>query len=148
MSKYPLAPKKFLNIYSKVPRLCVDLVIKSKDGVLFAKRAIEPYKGSWHLPGGTVFKKEKILDAVSRIAKDETGLAVAPNKFIGYMEFLDEVRSGVGFHSVSIVIEVKPIGNNFRPDENASGLKYFKKLPSKTLKQHKNFLRDHSYFKD
>ena len=147
MSKYPLTLKEFFDIYSKVPRLCVDLVIKSKDGVLLAKRAIEPYKGFWHLPGGTVFKKEKIFDAVSRIAKDETGLAVMPNKFIGYMEFLDEVRSDVEFHSVSIAIEVKPIGNNFRPDENASNLKYFKKLPSKTLKQHKNFLKGNSYFK-
>jgi len=143
--KYPLSPNEFFEIYSKVPRLCVDLVIKSKDGILLAKRSINPGKGFWHLPGGTVFKKEKIMDAVLRIAKEETGLVVAPKKILGYIEFLKEVRSGVGFHSVSIAIEVKPIGNNFRPDENASELKYFKKIPSKILKEQGEFLKEYNF---
>ena len=112
---------------------------------MLAKRSINPGKGFWHLPGGTVFKKEKIMDAVLRVAKEETGLVVMPKKILGYIEFLKEVRSGVGFHSVSIAVEVKPIGNDFRPDENASELKYFKKIPSKILKEHGEFLKNQRF---
>ncbi|MFA5086002.1 MAG: NUDIX domain-containing protein [Candidatus Paceibacterota bacterium] len=142
MSKYPLSEKDFFDIYSKVPRLCVDLIIKSKEGILLTKRAIDPRKGFWHLPGGTVFKKEKISNAILRIAKDETGLIVMPKKFLGYIEFLNEIRSNVQFHSVSVAIEVKPTSNNFQPDENSSELKYFKKLPNKMIKEQKKFLEN------
>lgn len=143
MNKYPLSPKVFFDIYSKVPRLCVDLVIKSNEGILLAKRSIEPCNGFWHLPGGMIFKKEKIADAILRVAKEETGLVVKPKKLLGHIEFLNEVRSNtdIRFHSVSIAMEVKPMSNDFSPDENASELKYFKKLPSKMIKEQKEFLK-------
>ena len=45
---------EFVKIYSKVPRLCVDLLINNDDGFLLALRAIEPGKGQGHFPGATV----------------------------------------------------------------------------------------------
>ena len=64
-----LSHEDFLSIYSRVPRLCVDLIITSEEGVLLSLRAIEPYLGQWHFPGGTVYKGETIEEAAKRVAK-------------------------------------------------------------------------------
>jgi len=43
--KVRLTNEEFMLIYSKVPRICVDLMIETKKGILFTKRTIGPYKG-------------------------------------------------------------------------------------------------------
>ena len=55
-----LSDEEFYSIYSKVPRLALDVVIRSDEGILLSLRAIEPHKGLWHLPGGTVYRGETI----------------------------------------------------------------------------------------
>ena len=64
---HPLTPDEFRDIYSKVPRLTVEVVLRSPAGVLLTLRDIEPCRGLWHLPGGTVRYGEKLLDAVRRV---------------------------------------------------------------------------------
>jgi len=66
--KLPL--KEFKTIYSKVPRLCVDLVIRNKQGTLLTKRDIPPDLGWWHFPGGTVLIGETLENTVQRVAKE------------------------------------------------------------------------------
>lgn len=75
-NEYPLTKEEFDSIYSKVPRLTVELVIKDGDKILLTKRSIEPCRGLWHLPGGTVYFGESLLDAVKRIAKKELSIDV------------------------------------------------------------------------
>ena len=70
----PLTDREFQYIYSKVPRLCVDVMVKSHKGVILTLRDIEPYKNFWHIPGGTVHYRETIIGAVERIAKKELGI--------------------------------------------------------------------------
>ena len=49
-----ISTKLFYKIYSLVPRLCVDIIVKDKRGVVLSKRDIPPCKGMWHIPGGTI----------------------------------------------------------------------------------------------
>lgn len=72
----PLSQEEFWNIYKKVPRLTVEIIIKDKRGILLTLRNIEPCKNLWHLPGGTVRFGEKLIDAVKRIANRELGIEV------------------------------------------------------------------------
>jgi colanic acid biosynthesis protein WcaH len=139
-NKYFLSKEEFVSIYSKVPRLTIDLVIKSEDGILLALRDIIPWKGFWHLPGGTVAKGEKLTDAVLRIAKGETGLDVKIKKELGHLEYLIETRPEANFHSVAMVFEVEPIGGNMTPDENSKELRYFKDLPENIIPEQIEFL--------
>lgn len=60
-------------------RIAVDCVIFGLDQsvdirVLLIKRALEPYKGQWALPGGFVLKDEALDDAARRELKEETGV--------------------------------------------------------------------------
>ena len=62
-------------------KLAVDAVVfgyTSKEGlsVLLIKRKIEPFRGSWALPGGLVKEDESLEEAVARELKEETGVAI------------------------------------------------------------------------
>lgn len=134
-----LTLKTFKSIYSKVPRLCVDLVIQNPSGILLTLRSIEPKKGFWHLPGGTVLFKESVKEAVKRVAKRELGVSVSVLKFLGVIEHY-KYGSTVG-HSVSLAYQVQPKGK-IRLNKEASDFDYFKKAPSDTIKEVKSFLKD------
>ncbi len=60
------------------PSVTVDMVIftveKNELKVLLVKRAIEPAKGSWNLPGGFVRIEESLEDAAKRVLHDKTGV--------------------------------------------------------------------------
>ena len=64
------------------PMVTVDAAvftfIKGKAKLLFIKRAKEPYKGKWALPGGFVEIDEELEDAVARELAEESGLTDVP----------------------------------------------------------------------
>ncbi|MBI2057057.1 NUDIX hydrolase [Candidatus Pacearchaeota archaeon] len=76
MTPRKISQKKFSWIYSQVPRLCVEVILKTKDGVLLTKRLIPPSKGRWHFPGSGVLFGETLKQAVKRTAKEEINLNV------------------------------------------------------------------------
>jgi NAD+ diphosphatase len=59
--------------------VCVD----DEGRVLLGRRALEPDKGLWDLPGGFVDEDEHPLDALRRELREETGLEVEPLEFLG-----------------------------------------------------------------
>jgi len=100
-----LTDEDYIAVYSKVPRLCVDLVIRNEQGLLLlVKREQQPYVGLWHLPGGRVRKGETIEQAARRIAASEIGADVSVVRCLGYMEFRRDQGDLQECHSVSIVL--------------------------------------------
>ena len=51
--------------------------------VLLARRAGEPFRGYWDLPGGFLDEGEHPLDGLRRELREETGLDVEPAEFVG-----------------------------------------------------------------
>lgn len=88
--KHPLTREEFETIYSKVPRLCVDVVVQTPEGVALTQRTIPPGAGEWHLPGGTVLKGERLNDTVLRIVEEELNLpasACSAPELCGVIEY-------------------------------------------------------------
>ena len=135
-----LSSKDFYEVYSKVPRLCVDLVVQNKDGILFTLRNIPPALRFWHLPGGTVLYKESLEEAVRRIAKEELGIEIRIIKNLGAIEYLDDKTTIFG-HSISVAFLVTLKEGRIKLDNQSSEFKFFKKIPEKTLKEQKAFLK-------
>ena len=141
MRNKPFTYEEFREIYSKVPRLCVDLIIKTPEGVVLSLRKLPSWFGYWHFPGGTVFYKEKITDAVKRVAAEELGIKVKIGELLGYIEYPSEEKN-VGFgSSVSLAFlcfsDVVPM----RPNEDSSEIKIFNYLPDKMIIDHHDFLK-------
>lgn len=110
MSQAFLTDEEYDFIYSRSPRICVDLLVKNIDGkVLLTKRTIEPYINHWHFPGGRIKFRESIKDALSRIATGELGVTIAELGepiLLGCCEYPDEVQKEQPRHSISLVHEI------------------------------------------
>ncbi|MFA7653583.1 MAG: NUDIX domain-containing protein [Candidatus Magasanikbacteria bacterium] len=136
-----LTSKQFKQIFSAVPRLCVEVIIQSNKGVILTKRTIPPAIGFWHVPGGTVLKGEKLEAAVVRVAKSELGLKVKVIKFLGVIQYSFKNYFG---SPVGLAYSVKIIGGKFNFDKKvASDAKFFKKLPNNTIPEQKKFITKH-----
>lgn len=66
-------------------------VVIDGDSVLLVRRAREPLKGKWSLPGGLVETGETLSSALRREIAEETGLRV---RVEGVVEVLDYIMHG------------------------------------------------------
>jgi 8-oxo-dGTP diphosphatase len=62
--------------YPERPIIGVGAVIVEGDHALLVRRATEPLKGDWSVPGGVLELGEKLRDGAAREALEETGLQV------------------------------------------------------------------------
>ena len=90
----PLPEAEYREIYAKVPRLTVEVVVQCPRGILLTKRGSGPCAGLWHLPGGTVRFGEPLVDAVRRVAAEETGREVEAGPLLGYIEYPSHYLAG------------------------------------------------------
>ncbi len=68
--------------YPAQPVVGVGAVVVRDGRALIVKRAHEPRKGEWSLPGGMLDLGESLVDAARREVKEETGLDVHPGPII------------------------------------------------------------------
>lgn len=135
LKKFPF--EEFKSIYSRVPRLCVEVVIKTKDGIVLTKRDIPPAKGQWHIPGGTVLMGERLEDAVKRLAEEELGVKVEIERLLGVIEY-----SFKNYFSqpIGIAYLTKITSGQLSSGRNTKALGQFKIIPKNTIKAQKDLL--------
>jgi len=69
-----LSADLFGTVVAHTPLISIDLLIESCDGkVLLGQRLNRPAQGYWFVPGGRVFKDERLNSALQRIAQSELG---------------------------------------------------------------------------
>lgn len=144
-TKRLLSFEEFVNIYSRVPRLGVDLIVKKGDGIVFVKRSIDPYKGMWHFPGGTVLFDETIDQAISRVVQDELNLRVLSKKHLGVIEYLSEPDDRYlkkHRHTVCLIFLIEAEGD-LKKDADASEVKILMSIPENIIPEQKVFLNSH-----
>ncbi|MBI2065064.1 MAG: NUDIX hydrolase [Candidatus Yanofskybacteria bacterium] len=140
-SSKPFSLDEFKDIYSKVPRLCVEVIVKTPEGVVLSLRKLPSWYGKWHIPGGTVFYKEKVADAVKRVAGEELGIKISSQELLGYIEYPSEGKE-VGFGtSVGLAFLCSAEAASMKPNNDASEIKIFKSLPDNMIDEQYNFLK-------
>ena len=72
--------------FPSAPIVGVGAVIVKDGKAIIIKRANEPYKGQWSIPGGRVELGESLHDAVRREMREETGLEVEVGPLIDVFE--------------------------------------------------------------
>lgn len=134
-----LSYEEFIDIYHKVPRAAVDVIVRTNMGIILTKRAIPPYKGMWHIPGGTVLFMEPVHKAVTRIVAEELGVEVKVIKHLGVIEYFNDD----GRHTISYVFLAEITKGEPRGSSQAEEIGYFKKVPENCIPEQKEFLRKH-----
>ncbi len=113
MGAAKLPPEQFIEVIEKTPLVSVDLVFRDEEGrVLVGRRANEPARGLWFVPGGRVCKDERIAEAFRRLCAEEIGrpMAIDQGRFLGAYEHLYDTnfagKRGVTTHYVTLGFEV------------------------------------------
>lgn len=121
-----------------MPMVCVDcLVVNNRGEFLLVKRENEPLMGEYWMPGGRVYKGERLADAVHRKMREEIGVDVDIVENVGFFEeFFEKTRENAvgGVHSISFVYLVKPKSYDIRLDTQSSEWGWFKEIPERFRK--------------
>ena len=91
-----------------------------KDGkILLVKRANEPNKGKWSIPGGVVKLGESLIEALKREIIEETGLEIDVLDVACVSEEIVRDDGSVKFHYVIIDFFAKVVGGQLKVGSDA-----------------------------
>lgn len=114
--------------YPPRPLVGVGGVILQGQQVLLVRRAREPLRGQWSLPGGLVEAGETLAAAVRREIAEETGLRVRVERIV---EVLDRItrdsRKRVQFHYVLVDFLCRVQGGRLRARSDASEVRWVRR---------------------
>ena len=101
--------------YPKHPLVGVGGVVIHRNRVLLIRRAREPLKGEWSIPGGLVELGEDLAAGVRRELKEETGLNVEPREIIAAFDRIFREGRRVKYHYVIVDYVCRLKGGRLRP---------------------------------
>jgi 8-oxo-dGTP diphosphatase len=125
--------------YPDRPIVGVGAIIIEAGRVLLARRASEPLRGQWSIPGGMLELGETLRAGVEREALEETGLQVRAGEVV---DVFDSIISGEygplpQFHYVLIDFLCQVTGGELHAGSDASDVHWYKpeELPSLELRE-------------
>ena len=69
------------------PKVVACTLVEKDDRIVLLKRAIEPQKGLWVIPGGYVDRREEVETAALREAVEECGLSLRLKELLGVYSY-------------------------------------------------------------
>ncbi len=139
---HPLSDEEFNSIYGRVPRLTVEVLLELTDGLVLVRRDIEPCKGQWHVPGGTVRFGESLVEAVRRVALAELGLVVTVGALVGYIEYPKMHADGYPGWPVGMAFTATYVSGELSGSDMGAEVACFRSVPDDIIAEQGEFLRE------
>jgi mutator protein MutT len=95
--------------------VAVGAVARRADQLLLVRRGHGPAAGSWSVPGGRVERYETLHEAVVREVREEVGLGVVVDGFLGWVEWIPEPGGDSDEHFVILDFAVTPLDAEHEP---------------------------------
>ena len=107
--------------YPQQPLVGVGAVIVERGRVVVVRRATEPLKGEWSIPGGMLELGESVAAAAAREAREETGLVVEPGEVLGVFDrILPDSAGKIRYHYVLIDLLCRRVSGELRAGGDAA----------------------------
>lgn len=142
--QYALGYLKYIAYTLKSPFLTVDAIIEARGGIVIIERSNPPF--GWALPGGFVDYGESLEEAVTREAKEETGLDITD---VHQMHTYSVPGRDPRFQTVTTVFTAKAQGTP-KAGDDAAGIRVIKPQDIDTTDfafDHQRVLKDYLAFK-
>lgn len=125
----------------KTPVLTIDGIVLHEGKVLMLKRAIDPFKGHWVLPGMHAAYGERVEETAKRKFAKEIGVEVEIKDVFGMYSDPDRDPR---YHTASVVYILQPKSADFKPHEGGEEIKLFQPddLPEKVGFDHRRIIED------
>ncbi len=111
--------------YPMRPMVGVGAVIVRDGKILLVRRASDPGRGKWSIPGGLVELGESTYEALVREVKEECGLDVEVDRLIDIMDVIVRTDNGrIKYHFVVIDFLVKLKGGSLQARDDVLEAKW------------------------
>jgi len=134
--------KNCLSIHYQNPKPTATIICMKGEKILLAKRAFEPAKGEWGLPGGFMEMNETLEEASERELKEETNLNGKVSSLISTCSHYGTIFGDI----LSIGVEMK-VGDfsKIKAGDDAEELCFFdiKNLPKIIFYCHLKFINEY-----
>ncbi len=111
--------------HPSAPVVAVGGLLVQGNRLLLVRRH-EPSKGAWTLPGGGVRLGERLVEALRREFREETGLEVEPEGVADAVDIIvREEKGAVAYHFVVIDYWVRQVGGQLRAASDAAEVGWF-----------------------
>ncbi len=127
-------------IFWNNPKPVVSVILKKDGEILLIKRAKEPLKNFWCLPGGYIDYSEKPEVALIREVKEETSLNVKIDKLVGVYQIDNDPR-GINLDIIYFGLIIDGV---LKLNKESSEFRYFAKdtLPKLIAYKHREVIQD------
>ena len=121
--------------YPEHPIIGVGAVIVRGDKALLVRRATEPLKDEWSVPGGVLELGEKLRVGAAREALEETGLTVEVGEVLDVFDSIFPDADGrTQYHFVLIDFLCRPIAGEAKAGSDVSEVRWVKEDELAALK--------------
>jgi len=108
------------------PKLTNAVILKNRQGkILLARRAKDPQKGKWDLPGGFVDANETVEESIHREIHEELGIQVHSLKYLSSF-YNDYEYAGIVYNTICVLFEAQMDDEDaISPADDVSDVAYF-----------------------
>lgn len=111
--------------YPDRPRVGVGAIVIREGRVLLVQRGIEPSRGLWAIPGGSLELGETIQEGAEREILEETGVVIRAGEPVYTFDFFERDGAGrIRFHYVIVDVPGEYVSGQVRGADDAADARW------------------------